>query len=168
MLWRGAVEDEPFLSGRSMLIAGDLKEKVVLYPISRTAADRERSLTNWAVWVKLGDGSTPPPRREDWSRPGRLEDVLPHFAHWHFDWFDVPALMRRTPLFYEYPMCDREPLERWSCERVTLLGDAAHPMYPVGSNGAAQAILDASCIARVPPSFAPTRRSVCRRPIRSC
>jgi 5-methylphenazine-1-carboxylate 1-monooxygenase len=149
MLWRGAVEDEPFLSGRSMLIAGDLKEKVVLYPISRAAADRDRSLTNWAVWVKLGDGSTPPPRREDWSRHGRLEDVLPHFVHWHFDWFDVPALMRRTPLFYEYPMCDRESLERWSCDRVTLLGDAAHPMYPVGSNGAAQAILDASCIARM-------------------
>jgi 2-polyprenyl-6-methoxyphenol hydroxylase-like FAD-dependent oxidoreductase len=148
MLWRGAVEDEPFLSGRSMIIAGDRKEKVVLYPISRTAADRGRSLTNWAVWVQLGDGSTPPPRREDWSRAGRLEDVLPHFAHWRFDWFDVPALMRRTPVTYEYPMCDREPLERWSFERVTLLGDAAHPMYPVGSNGAAQAILDARCLAR--------------------
>lgn len=147
MLWRGAVEDKPFLSERSMIIAGDLKEKVVLYPISRTAADRGRSLTNWAVWVKLGDGSTPPPRREDWSRPGRLEDVLPHLAHWHFDWFDVPALMRQTPVFYEYPMCDREPLDRWSCGRVTLLGDAAHPMYPVGSNGAAQAILDACCLA---------------------
>jgi 5-methylphenazine-1-carboxylate 1-monooxygenase len=147
MLWRGAVEDEPFLSGHSMIIAGDLKEKVVLYPISRAAADRDRSLTNWAVWVKLGDGSTPPPRREDWSRPGRLEDVLPHFVHWHFDSFDVPALMRRTSLFYEYPMCDREPLERWSCDRVTLLGDAAHPMYPVGSNGASQAILDARALA---------------------
>ena len=75
--------------------------------------------------------------------------MLPHFARWRFDWFDVPALMRRSPIFYEYPMCDREPLDRWSFERVTLLGDAAHPMYPVGSNGAAQAILDARCIARV-------------------
>jgi 5-methylphenazine-1-carboxylate 1-monooxygenase len=149
MLWRGAVEDEPFLSGRSMIIAGDLKEKVVLYPISRTAADHGRSLTNWAVWVQLGDGSTPPPRREDWSRPGRLEDALPHFARWRFDWFDVPALMRRSPIAYEYPMCDREPLDRWSFDRVTLLGDAAHPMYPVGSNGAAQAILDARCLARL-------------------
>jgi hypothetical protein len=148
MLWRGAVEDEPFLSGRSMIIAGDLKEKVVLYPISRTAAEPGRSLTNWAVWVQLSDGSTPPPRREDWSRHGRLEDVLPHFGRWRFDWFDVPALMRRTPVFYEYPMCDREPLDRWSFDRVTLLGDAAHPMYPVGSNGAAQAILDARCLAR--------------------
>jgi 5-methylphenazine-1-carboxylate 1-monooxygenase len=148
MLWRGAVEGEPFLSGRTMVIAGDLKEKVVLYPISREAAGRGRALINWAVWVRLGDGSAPPPRREDWSRPGRLEEVLPHFARWRFDWFDVPGLMRRTPLFYEYPMCDRDPLARWSFGRVTLLGDAAHPMYPVGSNGAAQAILDGRALAR--------------------
>jgi FAD binding domain len=124
------------------------RREIEIARIGRTAADRGRSLTNWAVWVKLGDGSTPPPRREDWSRHGRLDDVLPHFAHWRFDWFDVPALMRRTPVFYEYPMCDREPLDRWSFGRVTLLGDAAHPMYPVGSNGAAQAILDARCLAR--------------------
>ncbi len=90
MLWRGAVEGEPFLSGRSMIVAGDLNEKVVLYPVSREAADRGRSLTNWAVWVRLGDGSAPPPRREDWSRLGRLDEVLPHFARWRFDWFDVP------------------------------------------------------------------------------
>ncbi|HJS86980.1 MAG TPA: flavin-dependent oxidoreductase [Acetobacteraceae bacterium] len=148
MLWRGAVEGEPFLSGRSMLIAGDRKEKVVLYPIAREAAERGRALINWAVWIRLGDGSAPPPRREDWSRPGRLNEVLPHFAHWRFDWFDVPGLMRRTPVFYEYPMCDRDPLLRWSFGRVTLLGDAAHPMYPVGSNGAAQAIIDGRALAR--------------------
>ncbi len=148
MLWRGAVEGEPFLSGRSMIIAGDIREKVVLYPISREAAERGRALVNWAVWVRLGDGSTPPPRREDWSRPGRLDEVLPHFARWRFDWFDVPSLMRRTPVFYEYPMCDRDPLARWSFGRVTLLGDAAHPMYPVGSNGAAQAIIDGRALAR--------------------
>jgi len=90
MLWRGAVEGEPFLSGRTMVIAGDLKEKVVLYPIAREAAGRGRALINWAVWVRLGDGSAPPPRREDWSRPGRLEEVLPHFARRRFDWFDSP------------------------------------------------------------------------------
>jgi 5-methylphenazine-1-carboxylate 1-monooxygenase len=150
MLWRGAVETEPFLTGASMVIAGDLKEKVVLYPIARDAAERGRSLTNWVVWAKLGDGSTPPPRREDWSRPGRLEEVLPHLAHWRFDgWVDAPDLVRKTPVFYEYPMCDRDPLGHWGLGRVTLLGDAAHPMYPVGSNGAAQAILDGRALARV-------------------
>jgi len=148
MLWRGAVEDEPFLDGRTMVVAGDLREKVVLYPISREAALRGRSLTNWAVWARLGDGSGPPPRREDWSRPGRLEDALPHLARWRFDLIDVLALMRKTPVFYEYPMCDRDPLERWGEGRVTLLGDAAHPMYPVGSNGAAQAIIDGRALAK--------------------
>jgi 5-methylphenazine-1-carboxylate 1-monooxygenase len=98
--------------------------------------------------VRLGDGSAPPPRREDWSRCGDLGEVLPHLRHWRFDWFDVPALMRRTPVFYEYPMSDRDPLDRWSFGRVTLLGDAAHPMYPVGSNGAAQAIIDGRTLAR--------------------
>jgi hypothetical protein len=85
MLWRSAVDSEPFLSGRSMIIAGDVREKVVLYPISREVADRGRSLTNWAVWVKLGDGSVPPPRREYWSRRGDIDEVLPHFARWRFD-----------------------------------------------------------------------------------
>jgi 2-polyprenyl-6-methoxyphenol hydroxylase-like FAD-dependent oxidoreductase len=148
MLWRGCVEDEPFLTGRSMIIAGDIREKVVLYPISRPSFDRGRSLSNWAVWVRLGDGTAPPPRREDWSRRGSCEDALRHFARWRFDWLDVPALMRRTPVCYEYPMCDRDPLERWSFGRVTLLGDAAHPMYPVGSNGAAQAIIDGRVVAQ--------------------
>ena len=114
-----------------------------------TPRTRAALLTNWVVWAKLGDGSTPPPRREDWSRQGRLDEALPHLAHWRFDgWVDVPALVRRTTAFYEYPMCDRDPLERWGTGRVTLLGDAAHPMYPVGSNGAAQAILDGRVLAR--------------------
>ena len=148
MLWRGALLAEPFLTGASMIIAGDSEKKVVLYPIAPLAGDPPRALLNWVVWAKLGDGSTPPPRREDWSRPGRLEEVLPHLQRWRFEgWIDVPALVRRTPVFFEYPMCDRDPLERWGQDRVTLLGDAAHPMYPVGSNGAAQAIIDGRVLA---------------------
>ena len=93
---------------------------------------------------------SPPPRREDWSRPGRLDELLP-FVEGTFKVREVDhvALIRQTPEFYEYPMCDRDPLPRWSHGRVTLLGDAAHPMYPVGSNGASQAVLDARCLARV-------------------
>ncbi len=87
-------------------------------------------------------------RREDWNRPGNLDDFLPRFEDWRFDWLDVPALMRGASRCFEYPMVDRDPLERWTHGRVTLLGDAAHPMYPIGSNGASQGILDARVLTR--------------------
>ncbi len=150
MLWRGTTEYSPFLTERSMIIAGGMEAKVVLYPISNEVATPGQTLMNWAVMIQLGDGLTPPPRREDWSRPGQLEDVLQHVeGFFHLEAFgDVPSLIRDTAEFFEYPVCDRDPLERWSFGRITLMGDAAHPMYPVGSNGASQAILDARCLAQ--------------------
>jgi 2-polyprenyl-6-methoxyphenol hydroxylase-like FAD-dependent oxidoreductase len=87
-------------------------------------------------------------RREDWNRRGRLDDFLPSFETWRFPFLDVPALIRGADACFEYPMVDRDPLPRWSFGRTTLLGDAAHPMYPIGSNGASQAILDARVLAR--------------------
>ncbi|HEY2321186.1 MAG TPA: FAD-dependent monooxygenase [Solirubrobacteraceae bacterium] len=146
MLWRGATDWPRFLTGRSMIIAGGMQAKVVLYPIG-DGSDEDHRLTNWAVMVKIGDEGTPPPRREDWSRPGRLEEVMPHVERFRIEEVDVPALIRSTPVFWEYPVCDRDPIDRWSRGRVTLLGDAAHPMYPVGSNGASQAVLDAMALA---------------------
>jgi 5-methylphenazine-1-carboxylate 1-monooxygenase len=146
MLWRGASDWPVFLTGRSMIIAGGMAAKVVLYPIG-AGSDAGHRLTNWAVMVKIGEEGAPPPRREDWSRPGRLEEVMPHVARFNIDEVDVPALIQSTPVFWEYPVCDRDPISRWSHGRVTLLGDAAHAMYPVGSNGASQAILDAMCLA---------------------
>lgn len=150
MLWRGAVEYPPFLTGRSMIITGGMKAKMVFYPISNETSQPGTNLLNWAVAAKLGDGSEPPPRREDWNREGVLEELLPYVE----GVFSLPAIdpvkvIKATDKFYEYPMCDREPLPRWSFGRVTLLGDAAHPMYPVGSNGASQAILDARAIAAI-------------------
>jgi 5-methylphenazine-1-carboxylate 1-monooxygenase len=148
MIWRGTVPHPPFLTGRSMIISGGMSAKLVLYPVCPHTADSRTNLLNWAVAAKLSDGTVPPPRREDWSRPGRLEDLVPH-VHGVFELPDVDplAIIHATPEFYEYPMCDRDPLPRWTFGRVTLLGDAAHPMYPVGSNGASQAILDARCLA---------------------
>ncbi len=146
MLWRGATDWPEFLTGRSMIIAGGMEAKVVLYPIVPGAAG-DRRLTNWAVMARTGSEGTPPPGRQDWSRPGHLDQVLPHVRRFSISEVDVPALIRATPLFYEYPVCDRDPIGRWSHGRVTLLGDAAHPMYPVGSNGASQAILDARALA---------------------
>ncbi len=147
MLWRGARDWPDFLTGRSMIIAGGMTAKVVVYPIA-DGQTPGTSLMNWAVAVRIGDGSTPPPRREDWSRPGRRADLMPHVARFALPHVDIAALIEATPEFYEYPMCDRDALPRWSHGRVTLIGDAAHPMYPVGSNGASQAILDARCLAR--------------------
>ena len=146
MLWRGATDWPLFLTGRSMIIAGGMEAKVVLYPIAAGSSDRHR-LTNWAVMAKVGVAGEPPPRREDWSRTGRLDELMPHLRRFAVGEVDAQALITSTPVFYEYPVCDREPIDRWSDGRVTLLGDAAHPMYPVGSNGASQAILDARALA---------------------
>jgi 2-polyprenyl-6-methoxyphenol hydroxylase-like FAD-dependent oxidoreductase len=146
MMWRGAIPWPCFLDGDSMVIAGDMAEKLVLYPIGR--ATQGHRLTNWVVCIRTGDGSAPPPR-EDWSRVGSLDAILPTLRRFRLPFLDLEALVRATPEFYEYPMCDRDPLPWWTQGRVTLLGDAAHPMYPVGSNGASQAILDARLLARL-------------------
>jgi 2-polyprenyl-6-methoxyphenol hydroxylase-like FAD-dependent oxidoreductase len=145
MLWRGARDWPAFLSGRSMIVADGLKAKVVVYPIAEGSSPANR-LTNWAVLARVGEANTPPPRKEDWSRIGKREELMPLLAQFSISHLDAPALIRATSEFWEYPMCDRDPLPHWTCGRVTLVGDAAHPMYPVGSNGASQAILDARCL----------------------
>jgi len=145
MLWRGALDWSQFLDGRSMIVAGGMTAKLVLYPIALGEHPHTR-LTNWAVAAKIGEGGVPP-RKGDWSRPGRLEELLPHVRKFAIPGVDVAHLIEATSEFYEYPMCDRDPLPRWSQGRVSLLGDAAHPMYPVGSNGASQAVLDARSLA---------------------
>jgi 2-polyprenyl-6-methoxyphenol hydroxylase-like FAD-dependent oxidoreductase len=149
MLWRGAVEHAPFMTGRSMIIAGGMAAKFVLYPISNETSTPGTQLVNWAVAKKLSDGVAPPPRHEDWNREGDLDELLAHIRGvFHLEVLDAEELIRSTETFYEYPMCDRDPLKQWSHGRVTLLGDAAHPMYPVGSNGASQAVLDAVALER--------------------
>ena len=145
MMWRGAADFPLFLSGQDMIVAGGMGAKLVLYPIGAGRTEKTR-LTNWVVNVRVSD--TPhPPGKESWSRRGRLDEVLPYARRFAVPGMDVTGLIRATESFYEYPMCDRDPLPRWTHGRVTLLGDAAHPMYPVGSNGASQAILDARMLA---------------------
>ena len=144
-MWRGACDWPVFLDGESMIIAGGMAGKLVLYPIGQGATPQTR-LLNWVVNIRTGDPERPPPK-EAWSKPGRLEDVLPFAKRFSVPEVDILALIRATGTFWEYPMCDRDPLPRWTHGRVTLLGDAAHPMYPVGSNGASQAVLDARCLA---------------------
>jgi len=149
MLWRGALDWPVYGDGRTMMIAGGNDAKFVLYPIHADPARPEIRLTNWAVMARIADGTQPPPRREDWNRPGDPEEVLPFVRdRFRLGFIDPAALIAATETIYEYPCCDRDPLTRWSFGRVTLLGDAAHPMYPVGSNGASQAILDAHALAQ--------------------
>ncbi|MGH3199076.1 MAG: flavin-dependent oxidoreductase [Streptosporangiaceae bacterium] len=146
MMWRGVVEGAPFLTGRTVAVSGtNAALKFVAYPISRQAERRGRALLNWVAEVMLP--SPPSVDNADWNRRGHVEDVLPWFADWKFGWLDVPALITGAPRILEYPMVDRDPLPSWGAGRVTLLGDAAHPMYPIGANGGSQAVLDARVLA---------------------
>ncbi len=145
VMWRGAAEWPVWEDGETMAIAGGLAGKFVLYPIA--PAKDGKQLTNWVVNVRIADGATSPPPPDSWSKMAQLAKVLPYAKRFHVPGMDIEALVRASGAIFEYPMADRDPLPRWTYGRVTLLGDAAHPMYPVGSNGAAQAILDARCLA---------------------
>jgi 2-polyprenyl-6-methoxyphenol hydroxylase-like FAD-dependent oxidoreductase len=142
-MWRGVTRWKPFLSGATMTRAGWLTiGKLVAYPIRNDVDAEGRQLVNWLAEIEY-----PRYAGRDWNRPGRLADFGAAYADWHFDWLDVPAFFAAADLILEFPMVDQDPLPRWSFGRVTLLGDAAHPMYPRGSNGAGQAILDAAALA---------------------
>lgn len=144
-MWRGAVDWPAFDGGDSMVIAGDAVAKLVLYPIGPGETPDTR-LTNWVIYARVAEAGTTPPERENWSRPVRYESFRHLAERLHLPFIDVARLIQSSAEIFEYPMCDRDPLPWWTKGRVTLLGDAAHPMYPVGSNGASQAVLDARCL----------------------
>ena len=146
LMWRGVTIGKPYLGGATMVQAGYHNQKFVCYPISKRHADRGEALINWICDIYQGEHATPP--REDWNKPGKLADFLPRYKDWNFGWLDVPGVIEAAHAIYEFPMVDRDPLPRWSHGRVTLLGDAAHPMYPIGSNGASQSIIDGEAITQ--------------------
>ena len=142
-MWRGVTRWQPIMSGASMIRVGwHHPAKLLIYPIRNNIDAQGRQLVNWVC-----DIETPQYKPRDWNRRGQLEDFLPAMADWHFDWLDVPQFIHSADAILEYPMVDQDPLPRWSFGRLTLLGDAAHPMYPRGANGGAQAILDARALA---------------------
>ncbi|MFB6891660.1 flavin-dependent oxidoreductase [Kitasatospora sp. NPDC056327] len=146
VVWRGTTVAPPFLDGRTMVIAGDDRRRAVVYPMSAPDGPDGGVLMNWAVARAADPGQAF--EDADWNRAVPPESFLHHFEDLAFDWLDVPALIRTAAEAYVYPMVDRDPLPRWSHGPVTLLGDAAHAMYPMGSNGATQSIVDARVVAR--------------------
>jgi 2-polyprenyl-6-methoxyphenol hydroxylase-like FAD-dependent oxidoreductase len=144
-MWRGATEWPEFGGGRTMIIAGGTPGKIVVYPIAR-GRRLGTMLTNWVVCIRTGQDGDPPARQE-WSRGADPAELRPHLARFRLPDVDHAGLVTSTGEAFVFPMCDRDPLPFWSLGRVTLLGDAAHPMYPMGSNGAGQAILDATSLA---------------------
>jgi 2-polyprenyl-6-methoxyphenol hydroxylase-like FAD-dependent oxidoreductase len=141
--WRGTTVHRPILTGKSYLRIGSIDTgKMVIYPIADNVDGKGNQLVNWVAEIRRADAGM-----NDWNKPGRPEDVVPMFADWKFDWLDVPALIAGASQVFEYPMVDKDPVPRWTFGRVTFLGDAAHPMYPRGSNGSAQALIDAATLA---------------------
>lgn len=146
VLWRGTTRAKPFKTGASMVMVGHSRCRFVSYPISKIDPDTGLATINW-----IANLTFPPDahwNKEDWNRRANLADFLPRYTDWTFDWLNVPDLVRGATEVFEYPMVDRNPLERWTFGRVTLTGDAAHAAYPVGSNGAGQAIVDARKLGR--------------------
>ncbi|MDP1942977.1 flavin-dependent oxidoreductase [Rhodoferax sp.] len=141
--WRGVTRHKPILTGKSYMRVGSIDTgKMVIYPIVDRLDEEGSQLINWVAEIQRGDAAM-----NDWNRPGELKDFLDIFKDWRFPWLDVPALIASAEQILEYPMVDKDPVPQWTFGRVTLLGDAAHPMYPRGSNGSAQALIDARVLA---------------------
>ena len=148
--WRGVTRHKPILSGKSYMRIGSIDTgKMVIYPIVDNVDGQGNQLINWMAEIKR-DSST----MNDWNRPGKVSDFADIFKDWRFDWLDVPELIANAEQILEYPMVDKDPVDQWTFGRVTFMGDAAHPMYPRGSNGAAQGLIDARTLAELLASSA--------------
>jgi 2-polyprenyl-6-methoxyphenol hydroxylase-like FAD-dependent oxidoreductase len=167
ILWRAAVDAAPFRGGASMAIAGHFHQRVVAYPIGPSARNPGKMLTNWIAQMTVSN--TAPPR-EDWNRKVTKERFFAAFETWKFPWLDLPQLVADTDEIFEFPLVDRHPVEQWSFGRVTLIGDAAHPMQPTGSQAGSQAVVDArmltaELLANPDPVAALARYDQIRRPV---
>jgi 5-methylphenazine-1-carboxylate 1-monooxygenase len=141
--WRGVTRRKPILGGHTYMRIGSIRTgKIVIYPIIDNVDGEGNQLINWMADIKRDTFE-----QNDWNQPGNLDDFLPVYENWNFDWLDVARMIRESEQILEYPMVDKDPIDTWTFDRVTLAGDAAHPMYPRGSNGAAQSLIDARTLA---------------------
>jgi 2-polyprenyl-6-methoxyphenol hydroxylase-like FAD-dependent oxidoreductase len=143
VLYRGTSKMKGFLNSTSMVMIGHLGQKMVAYPIANQPDEDGNYLINWVANVQEGKSKL---TARDWNREADKQRLVDIYKNWNFDWLNIPEMIGNTEKVYEFPMSDRNPLDKWTAGRVTLLGDAAHPMYPIGSNGASQAILDADTL----------------------
>jgi 2-polyprenyl-6-methoxyphenol hydroxylase-like FAD-dependent oxidoreductase len=141
VLWRGSAPGPPLRDGASFLVVGNTNQRFVTFPISEPNPRTGLQLHNWIAELRFDPSRGW--RRGDWNTRVEVDEFIADFENWNFGWLDIPALIRRSEVVYEYPMVDRDPVDHWVHGSVALIGDAAHPMYPVGSNGASQAIVDA-------------------------
>ncbi|MDE0059158.1 MAG: flavin-dependent oxidoreductase [Defluviicoccus sp.] len=150
IMWRGVSEGVRMLDGHTMVVTGTWRQKFVAYQIRKPSAERKPGedglMLNWLCELVAPEDMEFRP--EDWDRTGSAEDFAAEFESWVFDWIDVPGVVSRTAGIWEYPQVDRDPLPQWTFGNVALLGDAAHPLTPIGSNGASLAIVDARVLGR--------------------
>ena len=141
--WRGVTVHKPILTGKSYMRVGSIETgKMVIYPIVDNVDGQGNQLINWMAEIQRADT-----KMNDWNKPGNPHDCIDIFKDWKFPWLDVPNLILSAERVFEYPMVDKDALPQWSFGRITLMGDAAHPMYPRGSNGSAQGLIDARTLA---------------------
>ena len=141
LMWRGTTMARPLRTGSSFIGLGTHRQRMVIYPISPADPETGLAMINWIAEVTIDDPDAS--ARSGWYKKVEIDDFIHHFEGWTYDWLDVPALIRGADVAYENPMIDRDPVASWVDGPVALMGDAAHPMYPTGSNGASQAIIDA-------------------------
>jgi 2-polyprenyl-6-methoxyphenol hydroxylase-like FAD-dependent oxidoreductase len=141
IMWRGVTRDKPIRTGASFVGLGTHRQRVVFYPISAPDPVTGLADINWIAEITVDNTGGWPDG--DWNKRVAHEDFMHHFDQWNYQWIDIPGMLRGAPDVYEYPMIDREPVPTWRDGCTALLGDAAHVMYPTGSNGASQAIVDA-------------------------
>ena len=140
VMWRGTTQAKPIRTGASFVLLGKLEQRFVCYPISQPDPITGKAIINWIA--ELTYDTSKEWGHSDWNTQVPVEKFINHFSDWSYEWLDVPQLIRQASAVYEYPMVDRDPLTTWVDGRCVLVGDAAHVMYPVGSNGASQAIVD--------------------------
>jgi 5-methylphenazine-1-carboxylate 1-monooxygenase len=154
--WRGVTRRKPILGGQTYMRVGSIRTgKIVIYPIIDNVDGNGNQLINWMADIHRDTFTL-----NDWNKPGNLADFLPVYENWNFDWLDVAQMIRESEQILEYPMVDKDPIETWTFDRITLAGDAAHPMYPRGSNGAAQSLIDARTLADALQSHPDERKAL--------